>query len=133
MSAELQPDVGEVLQEEPQKYTAIPVCVEDVKGPVRVQVLPRKGGSTRTRTVTDTKAVQVLDADARRASAVLMSIENDLLFAFSEAATQDTSTMSVWPKLVPLPCSATVPVWIKCATAAQTTRVSITTELWAEG
>lgn len=133
MSAELQPDTAEVLQEEPAHYQAIPVCVEDVKAPVRVQLLPQKGGSTRTRTVSDVKATQVLEANPRRGSAVLMSMDQEMLVAFSQASCQDPSTMSVWPKAVPFPVPATVDVYVQCATAAQTTRVSITTSLWAEG
>lgn len=134
MSADLQPDTGEVLQEEaPHGYQAIPVCVSEVKTPVRVQPLPRKGASTRTRTVTDTKAVQVLEANPRRYSASLMSMDQEMLVAFSQAACQDPSTMAVWPKAVPFPITATVDVYVQCATTSQTTRVAIVTELWAEG
>lgn len=129
--SDLEPDVPEVLQTEaPDQLTAVPVCVEEVRTPVRIQALPRKGGSTRTRTV-DTTAERLLTADHRRASAVLMATDQNLLIAFSEAAAQDASSMSVWPKLVPFTVSATVEVWVAAATA--TTPVSITTERWAEG
>lgn len=131
--SELQPDTGEVLQEEPQRYTAIPVCVEDVQGPVRVQSLPRKAGSTRTRTVGATRVVQVLEADPRRASALLMSVDQAMYVAFSEAAAQDPSTMSLWPAGIPFPVTAVVDVYVLCAVDAQTTQVSVTTELWAAG
>jgi len=131
--SDLQPDTGEVLQEEQEKYTAIPVCVEDVKGQVRVQVLPLKGGSTRTRVATDTKAIQVLEANPRRGRATLMSMDQEMYVAFSQASVQDSATMTVWPKGVPFPVTASVDVYVQCAVASQTTRVSITTELWAEG
>ncbi len=130
---ELQPDTGEVLQEEPQQYTAIPVCVEDVQGPVRVQALPRKTGSTRTRTVGTTRAVPVLEADPRRAQAVLMSMDQEMLVGFSEASAQDPSTMSLWPAGVPFVITAVVDVYVLCAVESETTQVSITTELWAAG
>jgi hypothetical protein len=129
---DLQPDVSEVLQEEPEYVMSVQGAVS-VRGPVRTQALPRKGGATRTRTVSDVKASQVLTADPRRARVTLMSMDQDMLVAFSDAASQDPSTMSAWPKGVPFTCDATVDVYVQCATAAQTTRVSITTELWAEG
>lgn len=127
----LEPDVHEVLQEEtPEELTAIPVEVRSVDGPVRVQLLPDKGAATLTRTVTATEAKRVLVADARRRSAVLVSIDQNILVAFSEAACQADSAMAVWPKLVPLTVPATVEVWVKSATG--TTAVSVQSFLWAQ-
>lgn len=130
--SDLQPDTGEVLQEEPEYVMPVQGAVS-VTGPVRTQALPRKGGATRTRVVGDTKAVQLLTADHRRAKVTLMSMDQEMLVAFSEASTADPSAMSVWPKGVPFPCEATVEVWAQSAVTAQTTRISVTTELWAEG
>ena len=132
--SDLQPDTGEVLQEEaPDEYTSVAVCVTEVKTPVRVQRLPEKGGSTRTRVISDTRAVQVLDADHRRGSAVVMSIDEPVYIGIGRASIEDPSTMSIWPINVPWPCGATVDVYVRCATDAATSRVSITTGLWAEG
>lgn len=103
-----------------------------VDGPVRTQALPRKGGATRTRVVPAAK-VQLLTSDPRRARVVLMSMDQELMIAYSDAAAQDPSTMTIWPKGVPFECTATVDVFVQCAADAQTTRVSVTTELWAEG
>lgn len=127
----LQPDTAAVLQEE-EDYASvlIPVCVKEVAGPVRVQELPRKAATSRTVSV-GTTAVQVLFANHWRSKATLMAMDQNILVAFSQAAAQDPSTMSVWPKLVPLPITATVEVWV--ASATTTTALSITSELWAEG
>ncbi|MER7953068.1 hypothetical protein ABTY59_37385 [Streptomyces sp. NPDC096079] len=128
----LEPDVPEILQEEPAPdLTAIPVRVEAVESQVRVQVLPDKGGSTLTKSATATRAVRVLVADPRRKSAVLMSMDQNILVAFSEAACQADSSMAVWPKLVPLEVPATVEVWVKSATG--TTAVGVLGYRWAEG
>lgn len=126
---ELQPDPAEVMQEEGEPLSSVPVCVEEVKAPVRVQVLPRKGGSTRTRTVGDVP-VQLLTADHWRASAILMG---DVPFrvAFSEASAQDLSTMALWPGLVPLTVDATVEVWAVADDDA--VQLSLITTRWAEG
>jgi hypothetical protein len=127
----MEPDVREVLQEEPDApMTAIPVKVECVDGPVRVQVLPDKGGATGTRTVKTTKAVKLLVADARRKSAVLISMDQNMRVAFSEAATQAPSAMALWPKLVPLTVPATVEVWV--IAEGGDTSVSYQTALWAQ-
>lgn len=127
--SELQPDDGEVLQEEPETALAVPVCITDTRGPLRVQVLPRKGGATFTKSV-GTTAAQVLWADHRRARARLVST-SALLIAHTQASAQDASTMAAWPANVPYETNATVDVWV--AAAAGTATVGVVTELWAEG
>jgi hypothetical protein len=136
---QLQPNSGTVLQEEypddeyPEQYplTTIDVCVVDVSVPVRVQQLPTKAGSTRTRTVGSSVPVQVLTADHYRASVLLCAFDQDLLYAFSEAAAQDPSTMSRQPKNIPLMVRCATDVWVMAQTS--TTSLSITTERWATG
>lgn len=128
---DLQPDTGEVLQEEP--YVMAVQGAVSVKGPVRVQELPLKGGGTRTKSVGDTKFIQVLEADKRRGRAVLMSMDEEVYIGFSEAAMQDPIASTVWPAGVPFEVPAAVEAYVMCAVAAATTRVSVTTYLWAEG
>ena len=132
MASELQPDVGEVLQEEPYQ---MPVTGEvSVCGPVRTQELPRKGAATRTRTVDDTTYVRVLEADKRRGKAVLMSMDAEMYVSFSDANMQaPSSAAAVWPKAVPLEVTAAVDIYVMCAESGKTTRVGILSELWAEG
>lgn len=128
---DLQPDVDEVLQAEPaEDLTTVPVCVQEIKAPVRVQQLPRKAGATRTRAVGDTAAVRVLTADHHRAQVTIVSA-SAFLVAFAEAAAQDDSTMAWWPATVPLVVGTTTEVWLKAETG--TAEVSIVTELWAAG
>jgi hypothetical protein len=127
---ELQPDVSEVLQEEVPYVEAISVCVQDVKAPVRVQELPRKLATSQTRTVT-TDASRLLRADHYRASAVVVSKDQDMYLAFNEASAQSTSTMSWWPKAIPFTLTAATDLWVASVTA--TTDVSVSTERWAVG
>ena len=130
-TSELQPDVEEVLQEEPYKMAVqgeVSIC-----GPVRTQELPRKGGATKTKVVTDTAYVQVLDNDMRRGFVLVMSMDAELYFGFGEASKQAVTAMSVWPKGVALPVPVASELWVQCAEAGKTTRVSVTTGLWAAG
>lgn len=127
---DLQPEVDVVLQEEHYDDAAVKVCVESVKSPVRTQELPHKAGATRTRTV-GTAPVKLLAADHFRARATIVSIGQNMLFAFSNAATQDPSTMALWPAGVPYISLAATEVWV--ASATSTTSVSYASENWAAG
>lgn len=132
MSADLQPDVGEVLQQEPYGDTHkvdVVVC-----GPVRTQPLPRKGGTTFTKTVGvlggSPGALNVLRADHRRAVAYLTA-PAPFLVAYNDANAQSVDTMALIPANVLLPVSATVDVWIAAPSA--TVAVSVLVEDWAAG
>lgn len=127
----LQPETDQVLQMEPEpSLTAIPVCVEEIKSPVRIQELPRKMGTTRTRLVTTT-AQKYLPANHFRAQATLVSFDQDMLVAFNSASAQDPSTMSRWPAAIPMVITTMAEIWVASFTA--TTNVSFTTERWATG
>lgn len=127
---DLQPDVSEVIQEEADYDASIQVCVSDVKVPLRVQELPRKLATSQTRTLTTT-VQRLLRADHYRATAVLVSFDQDVYLAFNEASAQDTSTMSRWPVNEPFRLTAAVDLWARSVTS--TTDVSVTTERWATG
>jgi len=128
---ELQPDLEDVLQvEEPEgRETAVKV---DITGPVRTQELPRKGGSTLTRSGIGVlpNALNILRADHRRAQSFLIS-SSAFLVAYGDANAQDASTMALWPANVPLKVTGTVDVWVAASTG--TVNVSVVTELWATG
>lgn len=132
---QLQPTTEQVIQAEPDyvdnPLSSLPVVVEQIKGPVRTQALPRKAGSTRTRNAPFGDPIRVLGLDPRRASVKLVGYDDDFLFAFTEANAQTPRTMSRWPKGIPYECTATTEVWI--AGNTMDTDVSITVELWAEG
>lgn len=125
---ELQPDELDALQAETDGPE--PSVKVNVDGPVRTQGLPRKQAASRTRTVTTT-AVKYLAADHRRASAKVVSFDQDMLIAFNVASAGDPSTMSRWPKLVPYELTADADLWLASITA--TTTISFTTEFWATG
>lgn len=127
---DLQPDTHEVLQEEP--YVMAVSGSVSVAGPVRTQALPRKSGATRTRTVTDAGATQVLTADPRRASAVIVGDEA-IYIGYGVASKEDLGAMSLWPANTPFVCTAVVDVFVRSASQDGNTRVSITTEMWAAG
>jgi hypothetical protein len=130
MTADLQPDELESMQAE---YTgpepAARVVLASAEGVVRVQVLPRKQGGTRTKTIGTTPS-QILSADHRRAQALLIA-PAAFLVAYSSASAQDSSTMAAWPANVPLPITADVPVY--AAAVAATVALSVITEYWATG
>lgn len=129
---ELQPETEEVLQAEHDEDYAtvvVPVCVEEIKSPVRTQALPRKTGSTRTRSI-GAKPVRVLTADPYRAKAVLTST-SAFSFSFSGANASDTSMMSWWPANTPCVIECVTDVWV--VVGDTTADVSITTERWAAG
>lgn len=123
---DLQPDLDEILQHEAE--SAIKVAID---GPVRTQPLPYKDGATRTRNIGSTGPTQVLWPDHYRGQAYLVAFTQDIYVAFNLASAADTSRMSRWPALVPMPISCVTGVWVQAFTG--TTDVSITTELWATG
>jgi hypothetical protein len=131
---DLQPDIGEVLQEEPD-YKAPPIGVA-VCGPVRTQALPRKGGSTRTLALSSDTVVHILRPDHRRAAAVLVSHTADFLIAYSEASSTHESTMARIPMGTLFTVTATVDVYVRCVgdeENPETTTLSVIQERWAEG
>lgn len=133
---ELQPSVSDVLQEEPvENLTAIPVKVACVDTPVRTQELPRKAATSVTRTAVNTP-FRILVANKYRASVRLVSFDTDMLVAFNSASKETPSTMSRWPKTVPLTITATTDIWISSYSVDGTpvsTSVSVITEQWAVG
>lgn len=128
---QLQPDTAAVLQEEePPGLTTVPVCVEDIRGPVRVKQLPDLPGGTRTVTApVDAPARHILTPDRYRSRALLVSHDDDLLVAFTENDASDPSTMARWPKGVPLEIRAVADVYVM-GNAADTA-VGVVTERWA--
>lgn len=67
----MQPPLAEVLREEPTPMTAVPV---DIKGPVQTRQIPTVSGGFNTFVVpvAPAGAIKILDADPRRAHAILI-------------------------------------------------------------
>jgi hypothetical protein len=132
-TVDLQPETDEVLQSEARVDPTGSVCIEYVKTPVRVQELPRKGGVTRTYTVSDTAVKQLIAADHFRGKATIISIGQNMLIGFNQVSTSDPTMMALWPANVPFYVTASVDVYVLCAAAGMTTSISLATELWATG
>lgn len=128
MELELQPKTEEILQSEVYTVPPVRVCIDT---PVRVQDLPRKGGATRTYTVSATSPQQILQADHFRGKATIISVGQNMLIGFGPGSAGDPSTMCLWPANVPFYVTAAVDVYVLSATA--TTSISYATELWAMG
>jgi hypothetical protein len=131
---ELQPDTEEILQAEPEREGPYipPLCIEKVLAPVRVQLLPRKSGSTRTITLTTTPR-RILTADHRRAWVKLRALDMGaaVAYAFNEASAGELSTMSELPGLEVEDLDVTAELWVRAVTG--TARVGVTTGNWADG
>ena len=128
---DLQPDIQEVLQSEDYADVSVNVCVEKIKTPVRTQPLPRKQGGTKTVSVGATASVRLVPNDHNRAEIVVTSFSEDIYIAYSAQASEDSSTMQLWPVRVPCVIPLSSPVYVKAF--QNTATVSFATRLWAVG
>lgn len=126
--ASLQPELADVLQQEPEDNPKIEVCVRDVHGPVRTQALPRKGGTAFVKQIPASTAVptMVLRADHFRGQALLISGA-----AFRVTFNDPGESYGVWPANVPLPVTASLDIYVRSDAAAGTLTVIV--EKWATG
>lgn len=126
--ASLQPELGEVLQAEPEDRPEIEVCVRDVHGPVRTQALPRKAATAFNKTVA-ADAVQpamILRADHYRGQATLIS-DAAMRVSFNDPS----ETFAIWPADLPLVITAVADIYVVGDAGAIT--VSVIVEKWAVG
>lgn len=126
--ASLQPELGVVLQEEPEDNPRIEVCVRDVHGPVRTQALPRKAATAFTKTIAAAAVApaMILRADHYRAQATLISTAA-LRVSFNDAG----ESFAVWPANLPLVITAAVDIYVRGDAGGAT--VSVIVERWATG
>ncbi len=126
--ASLQPELGVVLQEEPEDRPQIEVCVRDVHGPVRTQSLPLKAATAFTKTIPASTAqpTMVLSADHYRGQALIVCS-----VAIRVTLNDPSEPWAWWPANVPLPITASVNVYVRSNDAAST--VSVIAEKWATG
>lgn len=139
----MQPETGEILQRGPADtpLSRVPVTVEEIRAPVRVQDLPAKGGTMRRYALTTTgDPVQVLAADPRRRVARLIAYDKT---AASDGIILGNSRGEVaaggFSALLPigldglspvLPMGSMGEVWALALTANAT--LTVVPELWAE-
>lgn len=126
--ASLQPELGVVLQEEPEDRPQIEVCVRDVHGPVRTQALPKKAATAFNKTIpaAAVQPVMILRADHYRGQATLVSS-----VAIRVSFNDPSETYAVWPANVPLVVTASVDIYVRGDAGAAT--VSVIVEKWATG
>lgn len=136
---DLQPDELAALQaEEIGPEPSVRTTVDRIETPVKTQDLPRKAGSTNTYSVNVlganggvSPAKRILSAQARRASARIISVGQNMLVAFSANSAQQASSMALWPANLVLQVTTETEVWVAAATG--NTSVSVITEFWATG
>lgn len=127
---DLQPDLDEVLQAQGDDSPAVNVVVSDIKSPVRTQELPRRGGATRTYTMTSTSQPRrVASNNPRRASITLVCYGGDMYVSYGQQGSQDPTTMARWPESVPLMLTSTQSVFVQALTGTIT--LSTIIEMWA--
>ncbi len=121
-------DLDEVLQEEPESWR-IKAIVTNVEGPVQVQLLPSVSGGSRSWSgVPATEAQRVANADPRRRSCTVMSLDQNIYVGNTKTEAESGYGV-LWPKLVPLVLTHAEAVYVRSATA--TTAVSVVVENWA--
>lgn len=120
--------MDDIEQREAAVLTGAPIAVA-VAGPVRVQALPSRSWSTKSRTQTQADgAVKVSSADARRRSLTLIA-EGGAVFVGPDQASCAAGVAAKWPAGLALVLTHAEDVYVA---AAADTLVSVVEELWAE-
>lgn len=121
-------DMDDIEQREAAALLAAPVPVA-VAGPVRMQALPSRSWSTKSRTqaVAD-GAVKVSSADPRRRCLTLVA-EGGAVFVGPDQASCAAGVAAKWPAGLALVLTHSEDVWVS---AAEDALVSVVEELWAE-
>lgn len=123
-------ELDEVLQEEPESWR-IKAIVTNVEGPVQVQLLPSvSAGSRSWNGVPIDQAQRVANADPRRRSCTVMSIDQNI-YVGSTKTEAESGYGVLWPKLVPLVLTHSEAVYVRSAHESDGTTVSVVVENWA--
>ena len=118
-------DLDELLQvDEPPAMATVPVRITEA---VTVWNLPNRRARIDEQIVDDTNWWQVLDGSKKRSRAVLICATNPMQIKVSTSGNG-----MAWPVGVPYPVTHTLNVFVRCATAGQTTTVGVTEEYWAD-
>lgn len=125
------PDPGEIVQEEPQEYTAPPIETT-VCGPVQTRELPAAGHpGYGTTTVNATVGVRLLTLEPRRKYATILCLDSDLWVSSSQAGAQSGAAGAMRiPALVPYVVGHMHEVW--ACTVSGTAGVGFETVNWSE-
>lgn len=125
---DLQPDTGDLLQEEQVPgLTAIPVVVE---GPTRVVELPAQDLVLGQVDVDNTTPVRIFGRDPRRKRLQLVASGGSVRIATSQKQAVPGNG-AVWPVGVPYMVNAMTEVWVIAVSGSPVT-VSYSAEQWAD-
>jgi hypothetical protein len=122
-----EPDVDEVVQEEPTETHIQPVPVT-IEGPVRVQELPSRVASTRSY-ILSTTPEQILGADPRRRRALLVGVTNIIWLGTTPNDVTGPYPFAL-PVGVPIVLEHQAPIYAASATGTAT--LSMVVENWAD-
>ena len=131
MNIEITSDPEEIVQAEGYSDDSRPIDVV-VCGPVQTRELPSRTPGYKTDPgVTASVAVKVLPFEARRKSAILIAISQDIYIGASQAAAQSGAAGAMrWPAMVPYVCDHMEEVWVCSVTG--TTDVGCESRFWSE-
>lgn len=122
---EFDQDPGDVLQEQEDRLTVIPV---EVTEPVRSIALPGKRTTFYTVSdVTATTGVQLLGRDPRRKHATIIGLAQDVILGSTQSNALNGARI---PAVVPFVISSMDEVWAVAVTS--TTDISVIVEFWSE-
>jgi hypothetical protein len=121
-TSEPTPELDELLQQE----HPWPVVQVDVQGGTVYQ-LPARRVICTTDVVTDTQAQQLAPANHKRSRLVLIATDQPVYIARDR-----TSQGTIWPINVPHVVTHCDAVWVKSATASNSSTVGVTQEMWAD-
>lgn len=123
-------DPDEIVQAE-EHEDARPVTV-NVSGPVQTRELPsRQPGYKTDQGVTATAPVKVLPFEARRKSAVIIAISQDIWIGASQASVLSGAAGAMrWPAVVPYVVDHMEEVWV--AAVSGTTDVGCESRFWSQ-
>ena len=121
-------DMSELKQEDEYRDVEIPSVRVNVDGPVQVHQVPSVVAGCRSFTAVGTTAKRIANADPRRRSITIMSIDENF-YVGSNQQESESGYGALWPKLVPLPLTHQDAVYVRAT--QNTTTVSVVTENWA--
>lgn len=120
-------DLADLEQRDELDTLPIPTVPVRIDGPVPVQVLPTISSGSRNYTVA-LAAVRIGNADTRRASFTIVSLDENFYYG-TDQATVERAYGALWPALVPLVLTHRDQVYV--AAFQNTTVISVVSENWA--
>lgn len=129
------PTTEEVMQRDGGESVPLPTLPVEVQGPVRVQVMPRRGKQTfSTFAVKAGVPIPLISMVPTRAQATIIATTDDLWLGPNRGAVDTTggvvpSAAVLWPPSLPFVTESSAELWA-CSTADQS--ISILTESWED-